>query len=340
MNIKFLSVIGILCWISVGSGAASLAENAKIGNPHEPEQNFNKIKRKFSNNNRILQDEKTKTLIPDNFDIDQDLEGSGADDLDLDDEDHDLDEYDYDDDDYYDDDLDEEGSGNDEDLILPVEKDENSVKLKPDSNDNDDDNNDFVFEDDFTKKNKDNKIDEKDLLYEYYNDLIYDDDDDDDDYYIDDEDLKVIDQDLGSVSGRGNGENFVKSEDNVIVDSIEIDQNTGAAGGGILGGYAFRPAYVFLMLASALVSFAFFTLIFILCRRSMFQPQQKSVFTMSGNAGYGLVPTKSSSPIVKNPNKTPKPTKDMLNLNYVPPPQMSTSTVEMGHTDTQKPLLT
>merc|ERR1711913_82001 len=102
MNIKFLSVIGILCWISVGSGAASLAENAKIGNPHEPEQNFNKIKRKFSNNNRILQDEKTKTLIPDNFDIDQDLE----------DEDYDLDEYDYDDDDYYDDDLDEEGSGN------------------------------------------------------------------------------------------------------------------------------------------------------------------------------------------------------------------------------------
>ena len=335
MNIKFLSVIGILCWISVGSGAASLAENAKIGNPHEPEQNFNKIKRKFSNTNRILQDEKTKTLIPDNFDIDQDLEGSGADDLDLDDEDYDLDEYDYDDDDYYDDDLDEEGSGNDEDLILPVEKDENSVKLKPDSND--DDNNDFVFEDDFTKKNKDNKIDEKDLLYEYYNDLIYDDDDDDDDYYIDDEDLKVIDQDLGSVSGRGNGENFVKSEDNVIVDSIEIDQNTGAAGGGILGGYAFRPAYVFLMLASALVSFAFFTLLFILCRRSMFQPQQK-VFTMSG--GYGLVPTKSSSPIVKNPNKTPKPTKDMLNLNYVAPPQMSTSTVEMGHTDTQKPLLT
>merc|ERR1719486_1089186 len=100
--------------------------------------------------------------------------------------------------------MDEEGSGNDEDLILPVEKDENSVKLKPDSND--DDNNDFVFEDDFTKKNKDNKIDEKDLLYEYYNDLIYD------DYYIDDEDLKVIDQDLGSVSSRGNGENFVKSE--------------------------------------------------------------------------------------------------------------------------------
>jgi hypothetical protein len=311
MNIKFLSVIGILCWISVGSGAASLAENAKIGNPHEPEQNFNKIKRKFSNTNRILQDEKTKTLIPDNFDIDQDLEGSGADDLDLDDEDYDLDEYDYDDDDYDDDDLDEEGSG-DDDLILPVEKDENSVKLMPD----DKDNNDFHFDDDNHGGKNGNKIDDKDLLYEYYNDLIYD-DDDDDDYSWDDEDLKVIDQDLG---------NEILEE--VKVDSILTDQ-TGAAG------YAFRPAYVFLMLASALVSFAFFTLIFILCRRSMFQPQQK-VFTMSG--GYGLVPTKSSH-IVKNPNKTPKPTKDMLNLNYVPPP-MSTSTVEMGHTDTQKPLLT
>jgi hypothetical protein len=94
MNIKFLSVIGIFLCVSVGSGA-SLA-NAKIGNPHEPEQNFNKIKRKFSD--QILQDE-TKTLIPDDFDEDL-LEGSG-DDLDLDDEDYDdLDEYDYDDDDY------------------------------------------------------------------------------------------------------------------------------------------------------------------------------------------------------------------------------------------------
>lgn len=306
MNIKFLSVIGILC-ISVGS-AASLA-NAKIGNPHEPEQNFNKIKRKFSD--QKLQDE-TKTLIPDDFDEDL-MEGSGDDlDLDDDDDDYDLDEYDYDDDDYYDDDdLDEEGSG-DDDLILPVEKDENSVKLMPD----DKDNNDFHFDDDNHGGKNGNKIDDKDLLYEYYNDLIYD-DDDDDDYSWDDEDLKVIDQDLG---------NEILEE--VKVDSIPTDQ-TGAAG------YAFRPAYVFLMLASALVSFAFFTLIFILCRRSMFQPQQK-VFTMSG--GYGLVPTKSS-PIVKNPNKTPKPTKDMLNLNYVPPP-MSTSTVEMGHTDTQKPLLT
>jgi len=313
MNIKFLSVIGILC-VSVGSGA-SLA-NAKIGNPHEPEQNFNKIKRKFSN--QILQDE-TKTLIPDDFDEDL-LEGSG-DDLDLDDEDYDdLDEYDYDDDDYYDDDddLDEEGSG-DDDLILPVEKDENSVKLMPD-NDKDKDN-DFVFEDDNHGGKNGNKIDEKDLLYEYYNDLIYD-NDDDDDYYLDDEDLKVIDQDILGTSNE-------IPDPEVKVDSIPTDQ-TGAAG------YAFRPAYVFLMLASALVSFAFFTLIFILCRRSMFQPQQK-VFTMSG--GYGLVPTKSS-PIVKNPNKTPKPTKDMLNLNYVPPPMMSTSTVEMGHTDTQKPLLT
>lgn len=308
MNIKFLSVIGILC-ISVGS-AASLA-NAKIGNPHEPEQNFNKIKRKFSD--QKLQDE-TKTLIPDDFDEDL-MEGSGDDlDLDDDDDDYDLDEYDYDDDDYYDDDdddLDEEGSG-DDDLILPIEKDENSVKLMPD----DKDNNDFHFDDDNHGGKNGNKIDDKDLLYEYYNDLIYD-DDDDDDYSWDDEDLKVIDQDLG---------NEILEE--VKVDSIPTDQ-TGAAG------YAFRPAYVFLMLASALVSFAFFTLIFILCRRSMFQPQQK-VFTMSG--GYGLVPTKSS-PIVKNPNKTPKPTKDMLNLNYVPPP-MSTSTVEMGHTDTQKPLLT
>ena len=335
MNIKFLSVIGILCWISVGSGAASLAKNAKIGNPHEPEQNFNKIKRKFNSNRIVLQDETTKTLIPDNFDdetSETEIEGSGDDlDLDLDDEDYDLDEYDYDDDDYYDDDLDEEGSG-DDDLILPVEKEENSVKLKPDSNDNDDD---FVFAEDSNhgagkNGNGKSKIDEKDLLYEYYNDLIYD-DDDDDDYYIDDEDLKVIDQDLGSsVSGAGgDGEIYVKSE--IQIDSIPTDQ-TGAG----LGDYAFRPAYVFLMLASALVSFAFFTLIFILCRRSMFQPQQK-VFTMSG--GYGLVPTKSS-PIVKNPNKTPKPTKDMLNLNYVaPPPMMSTSTVEMGHTDTQKPLL-
>lgn len=317
MNIKFLSVIGIFLCVSVGSGA-SLA-NAKIGNPHEPEQNFNKIKRKFSN--QILQDE-TKTLIPDNVD-EEDLEEGSGDDLDLDDEDYDdLDEYDYDDDDYYDDDddddLDEEGSG-DDDLILPVEKDENSVKLMPD----DKDNNDFVFAEDNNNNggNKNgNKIDDKDLLYEYYNDLIYDDDDDDDDYYPNEDDLKAIEKDL---------DNEIILDRDVKVDSMIPTDQTGAAG------YAFRPAYVFLMLASALVSFAFFTLIFILCRRSMFQPQQK-VFTMSG--GYGLVPTKSS-PIVKNPNKTPKPTKDMLNLNYVPPP-MSTSTVEMGHTDTQKPLLT
>ena len=57
----------------------------------------------------------------------------------------------------------------------------------------------------------------------------------------------------------------------------------------------------------------------------------------------GQNPAKNTAKLAKkagDTNKTPKPTKDMLNLNYVaPPPMMSTSTVEMGHTDTQKPLL-
>merc|ERR1711963_570215 len=164
-------------------------------------------------------------------------EGSGDDDDYEDDEDYDEDEYDY-----------EEGSGDDdvlnfgEDDLLPISSKEVNVPLEAD---------DFHFVED---KINHKKVSKDDFLYEYYNDLLYGNEDD--------EYLQELEQDLGK--------DFM-NVDNTIVEEDVIVTETTENGNGIV----IRPAYISLMLASALVSFALFTLMFILCRKSMLERQQK-----------------------------------------------------------------
>ena len=287
---SILVIVTVLCWM-----ANLVSCEAKIdAKPGEAERNFQLLKRKM----KIDQD-KHANIIADN----NDLEGSGDDYED--DDDYDEDEYDYDDDDYYDDDDDdiEEGSG---DLLFGTEQDTNVI-LNPDSQD------DFHFVDDMHANKKPSEASDDDLLYEYYNDLLYG--EKDDDYY---EELK---EDLGKDFDRQDQETFI------VDDVIEIPVENPSSG------YVFRPAYIFLMLASALVSFAFFTLIFILCRKSMLERhnKQKLVPFVVSTSGSGFT---KSSPIVKNYQRVPTSTKEMMK-------QQPQSTVEMGlNSDTQKPLLT
>lgn len=281
---SILVIVTVLCWM-----ANLVSCEAKIdAKPGEAERNFQLLKRKMKTDQ-----DNHANIIADN----NDLEGSG-DDYD-DDDDYDEDEYDYDDDDYYDDDN-EEGSG---DLLFGTEQDTNVI-LNPDSQD------DFHFVDDMASK-KPSEASDDDLLYEYYNDLLYG--EKDDDYY---EELK---EDLGKDFDRQDQETFI------VDDVIEIPVENPSSG------YVFRPAYIFLMLASALVSFAFFTLIFILCRKSMLERhnKQKLVPFVVSTSGSGFT---KSSPIVKNYQRVPTSTKEMMKQQ---------STVEMGlNSDTQKPLLT
>merc|ERR1711902_93271 len=102
-------------------------------------------------------------------------------------------------------------------------------------------------------------------------------------------------------------------------------------------GIVIRPAYISLMLASALMSFALFTLMFILCRKSMLERQQKQksvpFVVTSGCSSSSRYSAKHSTPIVKNYQRVPTSTKEMM--------LKQQSNVELGITsDTQKPLLT
>merc|ERR1711981_1396972 len=157
---------------------------AKIdAKPGEAERNFQLLKRKMKTDQ-----DNHANIIADN----NDLEGSG-------------DDYDDDDDDY------EEGSG---DLLFGTEQDTNVI-LNPDSQD------DFHFVDDMASK-KPSEASDDDLLYEYYNDLLYG--EKDDDYY---EELK---EDLGKDFDRQDQETFI------VDDVIEIPVENPSSG------YVFRPA--------------------------------------------------------------------------------------------------
>lgn len=233
---------------------------------------------------------------------DLELEGSGEELLDDDDE--------YEDDDYYDDDeydTDDFGSGfgsedYDQDLIVD-QAPQVPTKIIPDETEEKDD---FHFEDTKDTSEPKPKNTYEDLLYEYYTELQFGDDDDDLDY------LDEVEQDL--------------NEEVTKIKEQDLDAKSAPNA-------LFQPSYIFLMLTSALFSFAVFILAFVLCRKSASRRQKKSQmvpFVVSTH-DFSTV-SKSSSPIVKNYQRVPTSTKEMI--------MQQQTTLEKVISETQKPLLT
>jgi len=233
-------------------------------------------------------------------------EGSG--DKILDDE-EDYEDY-YDEDEYYDDLEDGSGFGTDleqdeQDLKMQTFPGENPTKVDPD-----DDSDDFHFMD----NNEKSDIDENDLLYEYYNEINYGDDDDDLDY------LEEVEKDLSNEVTK-----------TVVIQKNDIKDDIKNVADQILS----QPSYIFVMLSSALFSFAVFTVAFILCRRSLAKRGQKSAnqmvpFIVSSH-DFNTASKTTSTPIVKNYQRVPSTTKELM--------LKQQSTLEMGLNETQKPLL-
>jgi len=298
-----------------------IKSEAKISDlkPFNAEQNFENIKKTME-----ISDKNLKKVFPDDdgqLEL-MDHEGSGWEGF-LDDNDDDYEDEDYDEEYYDDEDEDEnyediEGSGSD--LFLDdyddndldnVQHPEDHVKVIPDITDSD-----FIFEDGKNHQDKkDKKEDEAydDLMYEYYNDLKYGDDDYDEDQY--EEDLRQVEQDLKEI---------------VTVTKFEVDSDLDTKS-------LFHPSYIFLMLSSALISFAVFTLAFILCRRSKRSQNKKQMVPFVVTSHDFSLPstTKSSTPIVKNSYYTRVPTnsspKELMPI--------QNNALEAVLTETQKPLL-
>lgn len=207
-------------------------------------------------------------------------------------DDYDYDEDEYEDDDYYDDE-ESSGFGSDIDEIKAVEQVPQVTKVVADDQD-------FHFDENSVKKSKDYE----DLLYEYYNDL---EEDDDEDY------LKELEQDLSEA------ENEI----------ISIHKADGSELG--IGSKFLQPSYIFLMLSSALISFAVFSLAFILCRRRMTRQKKAAMvpFVVSDFKPSGATCT----PIVKDYQRVPTSTKEIIQQ------QQRQTSLEMG-LETQRPLLT
>jgi len=267
------------CAVVLAFMAFEVQAEAKIeaAKPLEAEQNFNLLKQ-FGH----VEESKLESDLLD--------EGSGWDD---DDEDYDEDYYDDEDDEYYDDD--DFGSGDDQLLHQETFKTESKAKLTPDQD------SDLHFSDDKKAKSE--------ILYEYYNELLYGDDEDDMAY------LDEVEKDLSEVN-----------------DNVKITKNNDSEKS---PNWNLQPSYIFLMLTSALITFAIVVLAFILCRKSMLsrQKNKKSMpFVISHTSGH-VIQNQKSSPIVKNYQRVPTSTKELMQQQQ---PQMA----EMGLSETQKPLLT
>jgi len=211
-------------------------------------------------------------------------------------EDIDEDDYDdYDDDDYFYDD--EYPSGDSE--WLPHE---DSAEIKAELIPDDPKESDFHFKEDHdTDKNKNYD----DLLYEYDNEYYYEDNDD----YLD-----QVEQDL-------------ESENQEVIVTKQAEQD-------LTGRFIFQPSYIFLMLTSALISFAIFILAFILCRRSAQRHQKKTHMVPFIVSPTDFTSSKHySSPIVKNYQRVPTSTKELM---------QHSSVVEMmqNQNQSERPLLT
>merc|ERR1712241_1019457 len=181
-------------------------------------------------------------------------------------------------DDYYDDDDDDLdfGSGDDQ-LLHDLPKATEEAKLIPDHQE------DLHFAADEQKKKNSDQVQDSDLLYEYYNELLLDEDE----------------QDLGT-----------SSDD----DQVKITSQTHPKENSEVKSWNLQPSYIFLMLTSALITFAIVVLAFILCRKSMISRQHKTKsmpFVISSVNSHNHHHQKSS-PIVKNYQRVPTSTKELM----------------------------
>ena len=196
----------------------------------------------------------------------------------------------------------------DDQILHELPKATEEAKLIPDNHQED-----LHFAED-KKKNSDD-VEDSDLLYEYYNELLFGEDDQDEDLdYLDE-----VEKDLGM-------DNVVKITKNPKDSETEK------------GTWNLQPSYIFLMLTSALITFAIVVLAFILCRKSMISRQHKTKsmpFVISSVNSHNHHHQKSS-PIVKNYQRVPTSTKELMQQQNQHQSQLA---AEMGLSETQKPLL-
>ena len=266
------------------------------------------------------------------------------------------DEYDYDDDD----DLDvSSGGGNvgskkakndakkkpvsDADTLDKVADDADEKQVDADDNDDDDDDDDddvtttaptvkddihFVDEDDAevqieqetkTKPRRPATNSKKDeLLYEYYSEYLDEDYDDLNDNGISDKKKPAV---VAITTSR--------NDDVVVVENVDDNSETEKSA-------IFPPSYIFLIIASALVSFTVFMLAFLVCRRTVAQRRQKKLMPFIVSSTSMPTNVKSSGPIVKNYQRVPTSTKEFLYQQQ----QQQQQQVDQGHVETKEPLLT
>jgi len=205
------------------------------------------------------------------------------------------DDYDEDDEDYYDDDDYDLEFGSGDDQLLHKEKTVSQTESKAKLMP---DHDDLHF-----KEDKKVEPEDQDILYEYYNELAFGDDNDDMDY------LYEVEKDLSEVK-------ITKNQDS--------EKSTN---------WNLQPAYIFLMLTSALITFVIVVLAFILCRKSMLSRQKNKKAMPFVISHGGVIQNQKSTPIVKNYQRVPTSTKELMRDQQ---PQMA----EMGLSETQKPLLT
>ena len=143
-----------------------------------------------------------------------------------------------------------------------------------------------------------------DLLYEYYSEY-YDNED-----YDDLGDNKVDNSKKKPVAGLPPV--IATSTSKTIYVDFEEDSESTETEKSVI----FPPSYIFLIIASALVSFTVFMLAFLVCRRTVAARRQKKLmpFVVSSTS-YGppsLSTTVKSSSIVKNYQRVPTSTKEFL----------------------------
>lgn len=164
-------------------------------------------------------------------------------------------------------------------------------------------NSDFHFDDEEKKKKKK----EDGLLDEYYDEYYEEDYNDDEDYYNDDGDEEDI-----------KDNEFTKYQTDVPTNDVKVDN-------------FFKLSYLYIMLASAILSFTLVIFIFLVCKRSMAKRQAKrhhltQPFFVSADP-YVAGNISKPSPIVKSYQRVPTVPQDLDQ------PELKPSSLE-------KPLLT
>ena len=290
---------------SEGDSSSSVNDHSKILN----EDDFKKLEKEFLEEEKEAeQDDEDEDTI--------DVDGSGDDEDDEDDEDYDDDE-EYDEDEYDDEEEDYESSGDedDEDLEKIADEDEeDEINLDEGSLSTRKHEDEFHFEEDLDET----KATDDDLLSEYY-DEEYEPD------YYENEDYKndwVIKEEIrpevhaGMPTHPTSGEKHDVSLDGLVTKFFT----------------QFKLSYIYIMLASAFISFALVLAMFFLCRRSALERQRMNAklvpFVVSDPR------TMRPSPIVKNYQRVPTSTREFMGGSG------DTRVVEMPASHPSKPLLT